>query len=40
MRAQAGAPPQLVEDYTYQGLRPNAGLRDADFDEKNPNYRF
>jgi hypothetical protein len=37
---QPGAPPQLVEDYTYQGLRPNAGLSDADFDEKNPNYRF
>lgn len=35
-----GEPPQLVEEYTYAGLRLNAGLGDADFDRRNPNYRF
>jgi hypothetical protein len=35
-----GQQPQLVEEYTYAGLRLNAGLSDADFDRRNPNYRF
>jgi hypothetical protein len=38
--SQPGEAPLLIEDYTYQGLRPNVGLSDADFDSKNPNYRF
>jgi len=38
--AAPGAAPQLIEDYTYQGLRLNAGLGPVDFDAKNPNYRF
>ena len=38
--SRPGEQPQLVEDYTYQGLRPNIGLSDIDFDVKNPNYRF
>lgn len=37
---QPGQAPPLVEDYTYQELRPNIGLSDADFDSKNPDYRF
>lgn len=37
---QPGQKPPLLEDYTYQGLRPNVGLSDVDFDVKNPNYRF
>jgi hypothetical protein len=35
-----GEAPQLVEEYTYQGLRLNVGLSDADFDSNNPQYRF
>lgn len=35
-----GDQPQLTEEYTYQGLRLNVGLSDADFDPNNPQYRF
>lgn len=35
-----GEPPQLIEEYTYSGLRLNVGLGDAEFDRRNPNYRF
>lgn len=31
---------QLVESYGYENLDLNAGLTDADFDPKNPKYRF
>jgi len=36
----AGEPPRLIEEYTYQGVRLNVGLGDAEFDTRNPNYRF
>ncbi|MEW4488042.1 DUF1571 domain-containing protein [Thalassoglobus sp. JC818] len=32
--------PQLLEEYTYQNLKLNAGFTDADFDRNNPNYSF
>lgn len=32
--------PPLVEEYTYTKLKTNVGLRDLDFDVKNPNYAF
>jgi hypothetical protein len=35
-----GDMPQLLEEYTFQGLTLNPGLGDADFHPKNPNYRF
>lgn len=35
-----GQPPVLVEEYTYLNLRPNVGLADRDFDQRNPGYRF
>lgn len=31
---------RLVEYYWYEDLKLNAGLTDADFDPKNPDYRF
>jgi hypothetical protein len=31
---------RLIEDYGYEGLTLNAGLTDADFDRRNPKYRF
>ena len=30
----------LVESYLYENLKLNAGLTDADFDPKNPEYHF
>ncbi len=33
-------PPPLLEQYTYTNLKLNAGLTDADFDTRNPNYQF
>ena len=30
----------LVESYLYENLKLNAGLTDADFDPKNPDYKF
>ncbi|MFZ5829082.1 MAG: DUF1571 domain-containing protein [Planctomycetota bacterium] len=38
--AAAGESPQLLEEYTYLSLKINPGFTDADFDIKNPNYRF
>lgn len=35
-----GGKPELDEEYTYRNLKFNAGLADADFEERNPNYRF
>ena len=35
-----GGEPELEEEYTYEDLLLNVGLTDADFDTKNPNYRF
>ncbi len=32
--------PQLVEEYTYLDLKLNNGYSDADFDRKNPQYKF
>ena len=32
--------PQLYEEYTYSNIRLNVGLTDADFDRKNPKYKF
>jgi outer membrane lipoprotein-sorting protein len=31
---------RLIEDYGYEDLTLNAGLSDAEFDPKNPEYRF
>jgi hypothetical protein len=35
-----GEPPVLLERYTYTNLKLNPGLTDADFDSKNPEYKF
>lgn len=35
-----GAEPELIEEYTYLDLKLNVGFTDADFDIRNPNYRF
>ena len=35
-----GSAPELVEEYTYTGLKLNVGLGDADFDVANTNYAF
>jgi len=35
-----GDPPILMEEYTYLNLNLNCRFTDADFDPKNPNYRF
>jgi hypothetical protein len=37
---RAGEKPELIEEYTYMNLKTNVGLTDADFDQKNPNYKF
>jgi hypothetical protein len=37
---QPGEPPVLLERYTYTDLKLNPGLTDADFDPKNPEYKF
>jgi hypothetical protein len=37
---EAGAKPELIEEYTYLNLKVNNGFTDADFDIKNPNYQF
>lgn len=38
--AKAGEQPVLVEDYYYTNLKTNVGLKDIDFDKKNPAYGF
>jgi len=35
-----GAPPPLIEEYTYTNLKVNVGLADRDFDRNNPAYGF
>jgi hypothetical protein len=35
-----GAPPPLDEEYTYMNIKVNNGFTDADFAERNPNYKF
>jgi len=37
---EPGGAPELLEEYTYLNLKFNCGFTDADFDIKNPNYRF
>ena len=37
---QPGGEPELLEQYEYRDLKLNAGLTDADFDPKNPEYQF
>jgi hypothetical protein len=37
---RAGEPPVLDEEYTYMNIKMNNGFTDADFEERNPNYRF
>ncbi|MBI1903218.1 MAG: DUF1571 domain-containing protein, partial [Planctomycetia bacterium] len=32
--------PELTEEYTYLKIKVNNGFTDADFDVKNPNYKF
>ncbi len=38
--AKPGAPPPLIEEYTYTDVKINNGFTDADFDENNPQYNF
>ncbi|NQV23825.1 MAG: DUF1571 domain-containing protein [Rhodopirellula sp.] len=38
--ARTGEKPVILEQYTYTNVKPNAGLKDIDFDVKNPNYEF
>lgn len=35
-----GAEPEVIEEYTYQNLKFNVGLTDADFDVANKDYNF
>lgn len=35
-----GDKPPLMEEYTYNNLKLNVGLKDVDFDTRNPNYGF
>jgi hypothetical protein len=37
---EVGGSPELIEEYTYLNLKLNNGFSDADFDIKNPNYKF
>jgi hypothetical protein len=37
---QEGQEPPLLEEYTYYKLQANPGLTNADFDAKNPKYKF
>jgi hypothetical protein len=37
---EASKGPQLVEEYTYLDVKLNNGYSDADFDPKNPQYKF
>lgn len=38
--AKSGGEPQLVEEYTYTDVKPDAALTENDFDVKNANYGF
>jgi len=35
-----GGKPPLLAEYTYWNVRTNVGLKDIDFDRKNPQYKF
>jgi hypothetical protein len=35
-----GGEPELLEEYIYQNIKMNVGLKDIDFDRKNPKYKF
>lgn len=35
-----GGEPELLEEYIYQNIKMNVGLKDIDFDRKNPKYNF
>jgi len=37
---RAGEKPPLVEEYTYSNLKTDVGLKDIDFDTRNPKYNF
>ena len=37
---EKGGKPELIEEYTYLNLKFNNGFTDADFDIRNPNYKF
>jgi hypothetical protein len=37
---RAGDKPVLLEEYTYERLRTNVGLKNIDFDPRNPRYQF
>jgi hypothetical protein len=38
--AKSGAEPQLVEEYTYTDVKPDATLSETDFDVNNAKYGF
>jgi hypothetical protein len=38
--SKPGAPPELLESYTYVNIKINQGFTDADFDDKNKAYNF
>lgn len=35
-----GEEPELIEEYTYVNIKVNVGLKDSDFDPRNPAYKF
>lgn len=37
---RAGGTPPLLGEYTYWNVKANVGLKDAEFDRKNPKYKF
>lgn len=37
---RAGQQPPILEEYTYSDIKTNVGLGDADFDHRNPQYKF
>jgi hypothetical protein len=37
---RAGERPPLMEEYTYSAIKTNVGLKDIDFDTRNPKYGF
>ncbi|MCE5268699.1 MAG: DUF1571 domain-containing protein [Planctomycetaceae bacterium] len=37
---EKGGKPELMEEYTYLNLKLNNGFTDADFDTRNPSYKF
>jgi len=37
---RTGDKPVLLEEYTYERMRVNVGLKNLDFDPRNPRYQF